>query len=243
MLSIQTLLLILSTILGGIIGIKIPNLDKNKFKIILTFTGGYLLSIVIIHILPEAFNASEAFISLYILAGFFMQLVLELSTKGLEHGHIHGNGIDGKLNFISLFIALFIHSLFDGSILASPHNGCNHVSNMPLLLGVIMHKVPVSFTLTVMMLSLKYSRKTILWVILIFSISSPIGMVIVDYLYNKSILSSVSLKYIMGFISGSFLHISTTIFFEHSSDHNFNKAKLVASVSGAILAILTQYII
>jgi zinc and cadmium transporter len=241
----QSSLLFLSTTLGSLIGLLIPNLSKEKFKTILTFTGGYLLSIVIVHILPETFNSSNKHNSIYILAGFFIQLLLELSTKGLEHGHIHTTNTQNKLNFITLFLALFIHSLSDGSILAHPHTAtCTHSkhTHFPLLIGIVMHKIPVAFTLTIMMLSLQYKIKHILIIIFVFALSSPIGMLTVQYLYNNSILNTEQLKSLSALISGSFLYISTTIFFEHTPNHNFDIKKILASLSGAGLALATEYI-
>jgi hypothetical protein len=42
---------------------------------------------------------------------------------------------------------------------------------------------------------------------------------------------------IMGIVIGIFLHISTTILFESSVDHHFNKKKTVAVLAGTAIAL------
>jgi zinc and cadmium transporter len=242
----HTSMLFLASIIGGIAGLIVPNINKDKFNTILTFTGGYLLSIVIIHILPETFSSANKYNSIYIILGFFIQLLLELSTKGLEHGHFHSKNVQTNLNFITLLLALLIHSLSDGSILANPctsaHNHIHH-SNTPLLLGIIIHKVPVAFTLTIMMLSLNYKRRNILIILFIFALSSPIGLLGVEHLYNNAILNTEQAKSLSAVISGSFLYISTTIFFEHRPNHNLDIKKILASILGSALALATEYLV
>ena len=82
------LALILSVILGFVIVIVI----KPKTKIIqllLSFSGAYLLSITVLHLIPEVFENQQKKIGLFILLGIVFQTILEYFSKGAEHGHIH----------------------------------------------------------------------------------------------------------------------------------------------------------
>ncbi len=56
-------------------------------------------------------------IGYYVLGGFFGQLILEVFSQGVEHGHVHHNTAhDGQVPFLLLF-SLVIHSFMEGSIL------------------------------------------------------------------------------------------------------------------------------
>ena len=52
-------------------------------------------------------------VGIYILAGFFIQLLLEFFSTGIEHGHAHIHSHDKKIPF-SVLAGLFIHSMLEG---------------------------------------------------------------------------------------------------------------------------------
>ena len=72
------LFLFLSVAVGAIIvEIFKPTKSKN-IQLLLTFSGAYLLSVSVIHLIPELFrdNISNN-IGIFILAGFLIQILLE----------------------------------------------------------------------------------------------------------------------------------------------------------------------
>jgi hypothetical protein len=56
-------------------------------------------------------------------------------------------------------------------------------------------------------------------------------------------ITIMHISVIYGIVSGTFLYISTTIFFETSPGHHFNLKKLMFALGGAILAIAVEMII
>jgi len=84
------LLLILAVILGvSLVFLLKPS--KKFVQILLAFSGAYLLSVTILHLVPEVYVAGNDFksIGIYILIGIILQSVLESFSKGAEHGHVH----------------------------------------------------------------------------------------------------------------------------------------------------------
>ena len=75
------------------------------------------------------------------------------------------------------------------------------------------------------------------YVLAIFSIASPLGLLLSDYI----LLSEQTIMIVSAVVSGSFLHISTTIFVESSPNHRFGFNKILISTAGALLAILVEY--
>lgn len=76
--SLTIFALLGSVFSGAFIVAILENANKQKLiKLLLAFSGGFLLSIAFIHFLPELYSHSKASIGLYILLGFLIQLLLE----------------------------------------------------------------------------------------------------------------------------------------------------------------------
>src|SRR5678809_125683 len=83
--------LFLTPLLAGLLIFFFNGIRTSTFKLVLVFAGGYLFAITVVHILPDLYlTGSEAgLIGLFVLAGFFLQQLLEYYTSGIEHGHLH----------------------------------------------------------------------------------------------------------------------------------------------------------
>lgn len=247
----QSLLLFLSVVLGGLVVFLIRKPSPGLFKILLIFSGGYLFAITVLHILPDIFALypSSKVVGLYILIGFFFQLLLEFFSKGVEHGHMYTTHQEGQQHNIApmtLLLALCIHAFLDGVILSTPtavhpHHHAHGTSG--LLLGVILHKIPVAFALTSVLTKLTARRSTVILYLMLFALASPIGLWCSNYCNQQHWLSDQSLLALMAIVGGNFLHIATTIFFESSPSHHLNAHKFVASLTGASLAVLLEFLV
>lgn len=229
-------ILILSTLIGGLSLRVLPFLSKN-LRLPLIFAGSYLFAITIIHIIPELFTISPnpSQIGLYVLIGFFLQQFLEYFSSGVEHGHIHpGHAVSVGGRF-SIIAALMIHSLLEGTLITHESSFHQKHESYSLLIGIILHKMPAAFALMATMSGL--GRRAI-YLLILFSISSPLGLVLSDYV----LVSEESLLIMFAIVCGSFLHISTTIFVEASPNHHFGLNKILISLAGALLAILAEYL-
>jgi len=235
---LNIVLLIAAVVLGGaIVSIMDGMKQKQVIKIMLAFSGGFLLSIAFVHFLPELYESDTPYsIGIFILIGFLIQLFLEYFSGGIEHGHIHVH----KNNRIpwALFISLSIHSFIEGIPLAGGEVNAHHdhLSAQSLLLGILFHQTPVAIAL---MTLLKGSGipNTKSWVILIsFSLMTPMGLVFGKFAHNA--IDTLSMNLLLAIVVGMFLHISTTIIFEASENHRFNLIKLISIIIGVILAVM-----
>ena len=231
--------LISSVLLGGLL---VSFLSKSKndhvIKLMLAFSGGFLLSIAFIHFIPELYEFHDFNIGAYILIGFLIQLILEFFSGGIEHGHIHIHG--GAKLPIALLVALSIHSLLEGIPLGSQLAGTeiatshHHGNDNSLLFGVLFHRLPVAVALMTLLVASTIS-KTKAWVMLsLFSITTSAG-ILIGYT-TSTIFNDGSFDIILAVVVGMFLHISTTIIFETSENHKFNFLKLLTILSGCGLA-------
>lgn len=221
------LFLVLSVIVGALFVLLIKP-SKKIVQLLLAFSGAYLLSVTILHLLPDVFQNTEntKMIGICILLGIVLQSVLESFSKGAEHGHIHYHG-DGQKFPKLLFVSLCIHAFSEG--LPIHHAGDN------LLWAIVVHKVPIAIVLTSFLVSAKFSSKTIILFLTVFGLMSPLGV----YLSEHMMLFEKYIMEITALIIGVFLHISTIILFESTENHKFNLQKFTAILLGILLTIFT----
>ena len=79
-----------AVILGGFTVSYLQATNKTQLiKLLLAFSGGFMLSIAFTHFIPELYSHQASTIGYYILLGFLIQLILEFFSGGIEHGHVH----------------------------------------------------------------------------------------------------------------------------------------------------------
>ena len=227
------IILLSSVFLGALIAFYIKNISQNNTKLLISFSGAYLFSITVLHLIPETFAGQHNhIIVLFILIGFFIQIILEHFSKGVEHGHGHVNGSIP----ISILIGLSIHSFIEGMPLGNPHHHSHMHSS--LLSAIALHKIPVGIVLTHMLIESKMSKLKIILLISAFAITTPLGTLFSQYISNISNYYSE----IMAIVIGMFLHISTTILFESSEGHHFNSRKAIAIFLGTSIALISTFL-
>jgi zinc transporter ZupT len=174
------------------------------------------------------------YLGVLILAGFFVQIVLEAFTMGVEHGHAHH--VHGHLP-VSVLAGLCLHAFVEALALGDPHRTYDPASRSMLLWSIVLHNYPVSIALLGMLLSSGLKESRALWFLGLFAIMAPLGVTISTFtpLANHS-------RELMAVVIGIFMHISTTILFESSDGHRFNQRKTMAIVLGTALGFLSVFL-
>lgn len=248
---IAILVLFFTVVLSGFLVKAFPPDNVKWLKIALSFSGAYLFTITIIHLLPDVLlaNNNPHVVGYWVLAGFFLQLVLELFSHGVEHGHMHTHTHQRHHSPMPYLLlgSLFVHSFLEGSILVD--QGHRHVTGHAhaegnfylVLLGVTLHHIPAAFALMSVLISrLQNFRKALLW-LLVFAVGAPLGIVVSNIFLPQEAPDSMFFTALTGLVAGNFLHISTTILFETSPDHRFNRNKLIATLLGLMLALFSDF--
>src|SRR5690554_4379466 len=119
---------LLSGLLGGLAGMTLKGRLTRDVKVLLAFSGAYLLALSVLHLLPEIYGGPVESVGMFILLGFLLQMVLDYFSRGVEHGHIH----DHKLEKfpLGIFIGLFLHSMIEGLPLAGNHILHSHAHSL-----------------------------------------------------------------------------------------------------------------
>ncbi|MDR2275262.1 MAG: ZIP family metal transporter [Sphingobacterium sp.] len=233
------LILFVPAFASGITVFFVQKKGTNFLKLILSFSGAYLFSITVLHLIPHVYqstNTSPEILGIYVLGGFLFQLFLEQFSQGIEHGHIHTENEHGHHSHgfpIGIMFSLCLHAFLEGMPLAATHQ-------TELALGISIHHIPAAFALGSILISTHLKKNTIIITLALFAAMTPFG-----FLLSKAIsageVGNIQQYFdkIMAVVIGIFLHISTTILFESGSidHHKFNKKKMIAVIAGVAIAL------
>jgi len=253
---VSYLILFLSVAVGAVVVLFWQPRDRRTIKLLTAFGGAYILAITAMHLLPVVFGSggvgsgspgvSKAHLmGIWLLAGFFVQLILDYLSQGIEHGHAHHHAHDGRVPW-GMLIGLCIHAYLEGTPLAHgdhaghDHAGHDHAGDAgvhgALLMGIVMHNVPVSIVFMSLLLHNGLSRIKALAVMGVFAVMSPLGMLTAEL---AEALAGFQ-RELLAVVIGIFLHIATTILFEAGEEHRFNIQKFLAIVAGVAIAVTTS---
>jgi zinc and cadmium transporter len=206
--------------------------DNHKtLKLVLSFSGAYLFGITVLHLIPDAYHGNDNWVGVFILAGFLFQILLEQFSDGIEHGHMHKPKHDMAIFPVGIMISLCLHAFLEGMPLAQGNQD-------QLVYGIALHHIPAAFALATVLLTNKQSKQNTILFVCLFAVMAPAGYFFSTALSNGDIGNLQHyFNRIMGVVIGIFLHISTTILFESSTDHRFNLRKMIAVLLGVAIAL------
>ncbi|MBL7950428.1 MAG: ZIP family metal transporter [Flavobacteriales bacterium] len=213
--------------------VKVLRPEAKWLRLLLSFSGAFLLGVVFLHMLPELYAEEGSHIGFWVLGGFLLQVVLEFFSHGIEHGHMHFHG--GKALPVVTLLSLCLHSFAEGIPFADPEVA----GDLPFLLGVLLHKMPMAIALATVLLRSGTGGASS-WIMLVtFALAAPSGIgtgLLIGGQEGHGFLHDM-----LGLAIGMLLHISTTIIFESAPDHRFNATRFVAVLLGAVLAALSVH--
>lgn len=218
------LVLFLAVAIGYVIALLLKAKKTHEMSMYLAFSGAFLLSMTILELLPEVFEMPTRRIGLFIIVGILLQICLEYFSKGAEHGHVHLHSQKRNFPWL-LFFSLSIHALLEGFPVSEENN---------ILIGIIIHKIPVAIILSFFFIKAKYSTGITIAFMLLFALMTPLGNLLSNHIeYFQKYATEIT-----ALVIGIFLHVSTTILYESSKDHKFNLAKLIVIIVGFTTAYL-----
>lgn len=216
------LLPLLAVLIGYLIALVLKPKNKTNLKLLLAFSGSFLLSLTVMHLLPDVYASLNPKVGIFIMLGILFQIILEFFSKGAEHGHVHGHAQIFHIPWL-LFISLCIHALLEGFPVGHHHD---------LAIGIAIHHLPIAIILTIFFVNADLNKKAIFTFMVTFAIMTPLGTLLSDYL---PLLNAYHTE-ITAIVIGILFHISSTIIFESSEGHKFNIAKVSMIVIGIALA-------
>lgn len=222
---IDYILPIFAVVVGCLATLWFLKSDTTNFKLILTFSGAFLLSTTVFELLPDIYTFhSPKIAGIFILFGIIFQIILEFFSKGAEHGHLHTNKENTDRFPVFLFLSLFVHAFLEGFPIG------HHET---IIYGVFVHKIPIAALMSTYLLQVGFSKKQMFMSLIVFGLMTPFGTLV----SNSVEIQQSTLYLVNAVVAGMFFHISTIILFEADKGHQFNLNKLLMIV----LAISVAY--
>ena len=148
--------------------LSLLSMGHRRMQVLLSLTGGVLLGVGLLHLLPHAFLQLDRQIDttmIWVLAGFFLMFLLERAFHGHshhtadggesghdcghdhahDHNHAHPVSAGGRWAWCGAFAGLALHSLADGAALAASvradaDHGAGWLAGFATFLAVLLHK-------------------------------------------------------------------------------------------------------
>ncbi|MGV9011168.1 MAG: ZIP family metal transporter [Flavobacteriales bacterium] len=219
--------------------VRFRTTDAGHIKLLLAFSGAFLLGITVLHMLPELYERHAGQPGLWLLAGFMLQVVLEFFSHGIEHGHIHAHAHKPSHGGFAVpattLGSLFIHSFTEGMPFADPRVG----GDTAFVAGVLLHKLPMAIALATILQRSGTGVGRSWAVLMVFAVAAPLGMLF-GHFFGEA-LGEGFLTAALAVAIGMLLHISTTIIFETTPDHRFNVRRFLTVLAGVALALLSMH--
>ena len=222
-LSFNYLLPFCGALLGMVIAFFVKPKSPKGLKLVLSFSGSFLLGITIFHLIPSVYKLAHFDAGIWIVAGLILQIFLENLSQGTEHGH---NQFDSKIKFPRvLFFSLCIHAFIEGIPLGVDDS---------IIWGIFVHKIPIGMVLFFMIMKLRISVFIKIFCLFLFASMSPAG----SFIFNNSNVLEPFKNQLTALVVGILLHIGTTILFESNKSHVFNIQKLLIILLGFSISYL-----
>ena len=220
------LLPILSVVIGLFFAVWFLESKTFNLKLLLTFSGAFLLSTTVFELLPDVYkNLDQKYTGVFILSGIILQIILEFFSKGAEHGHLNHHGeLENRFPWL-LFLSLGIHSFLEGFPISAHET---------IVYGVSIHKTPVAILIASYLFSSRISKTKVFLFLVAFALLTPFGTLVSEMI----VLSNKLFYSINAVVVGMFFHIATIILFEADEGHQFHISKIAAIVSAVLIAFL-----
>lgn len=201
--------------------------------------SGIFLGAAFFHMLPDSIrtfaeiygSTSYPVPELVCVGGFLLLLFLErLSITDHHHDHT-----ESYIPYI-LALTIAIHALTEGAALGI---GTTLSQTTMLFIAILAHKGSEGFALSVMLLRYKLSIKKLIWIVTLFALMSPIGILLGAEIsrYAVGTPGMLTAALFKAFAAGTFLYISTLhhVHF-HSHEHHEKQGLLefVCLVGGTV---------
>ena len=200
------LVLIAAAAFAGGSSMALLTLGHRATQVLLSFTGGVLLGVGMLHLLPHAaleFSGDVDATMGWALAGFFVMFLLERAFHSHAHhaadsgcGHDHGQGHrhdhtphadshaprQGRWAWCGALAGLTLHSLADGAALAASvsadaAHGTTTLAGFATFLAILLHKPLDAAIIATLMLEARASRRLRTLVNLGYAAVVPLGAI------------------------------------------------------------------
>jgi len=169
----------------------------------IAFGAGTILGAAFLHMIPEGYELAGASSLPMLLAGFLALYIIE--QLALKHPHEEDKGEFHEIGFLT-FLGIATHNLIDGIALGS---GMSLPQLTPaIFLALILHKIPTTFSLSLLLVHGDYKKVSILKFLLVVLVAIPLGTLLSQAVVeNFGVDHAKTIGRLILFSAGTFFYI------------------------------------
>jgi zinc transporter ZupT len=197
----------------------------------MSFAAGVLLTVSLIHILPEAYAMNDKS-PLFVLIGF---MGLFISNRILDRYRFHGNEESRITIGLIPMIGIGIHSFLDGVIYSVTFN-VSVFTGVLAAIGMVLHEFPEGIVTFLLLKRGGFSRKkAIIWALIAAAFSTPLGTLL-SFPFINTIDRGI-LALMLAFSAGALLYVGATHLLP-AVEHEDKKYTLFSLLAGIFVAVI-----
>lgn len=194
----------------GIILYFFKTVNQSILHLLIALWAWTMFSVALVHILPESLEWNPlsiyAFIGGFLLIYLLEEILTPHSHDHTHHDHTHEDPHEHYNHIVIVaWIAIFIHTLFDGLGIRAGF-AVNNALWISIFAGIMIHQVPVSFSIGSMLRESALERKIQIILLLFFAFAAPMWFMISDNLMGH--ISAHSVSFATALAGGSLLYVS-----------------------------------
>ena len=173
--------------------------------------AGSMLAVSLVHIFPEALEQTQYAVYAFMVGFLLIYLIEEILTPHIhDHGHGDHTHEDPHEHYdhvaLVSFIAIFVHTLFDGFGIRAGFAISTEVW-YTILIGIAIHQIPVSLSLAALFRESRFQIHTQIIFVILVALAAPISFVLSDIFFTG--ISWVWTGLIAAMAGGSLLYVAT----------------------------------
>ena len=265
---VYSVLIVSGSLIGGWLPSRI-NLTHIRMQATLSFVGGLMLGIALLHLLPHGVvqcNSLDLVIGSTLFGLLFMFFLIrtfhfhqhgptthehdEHHCHHPDHGHTDEDGGVHELSWTGVALGLSIHTLIDGIALGTAvmadaaHETKSVFYGLGVFLAVLFHKPLDALSITTLMVAAGWPARICQLVNFGFALMCPLGAVVavlmVNGLAGVDVNQSRFIGMVLGFSAGVFLCISLSDLLPEVQFHRHDRLKLSTAL---LLGVAAAYAI
>ncbi len=202
----------------------------------MSFAAGVLLTVSLIHILPEAYAMNDN-APIFVLIGF---MGLYISNRILDRYRFHGHKDQRITIGLIPMIGIGIHSFIDGVIYSVTFN-VSIFTGILAAIGMVLHEFPEGIVTFLLLQRGGFSRKkAIVWALIAAAFSTPLGTLI-SYPFIHRIDREI-LGLMLAFSAGALLYVGATHLLPavENEDKRYTLLSLFAGILVAVIIVISH---
>ena len=170
----------LANVAGGTLLVWRPP-SANALRAFVALGAGFMVSAVLLEMVPESFALHGPHPALLMLAGYCLVHLLEHAAAPHVHfgGEMHDHAALANRTGYSVLLGLATHTFFDGVAIGSGFVLSNWLGWV-LFLAVFLHKVPEGVTVASVMLAAQQGRRAALLSALVLGVMTVAGVLVIS---------------------------------------------------------------